>query len=62
MISSAVFSCLIAEVTFKIYLGSNSRAMADREKKKAKMETQKKNYLKNEKSFLDEIRNICQGF
>ena len=34
MISSAVFSCLIAEVTFKIYLGSNSRAMADREKKK----------------------------
>ena len=36
--------------------------MADREKKKGKMETQKKNYLKNEKSFLDEIRNFCQGF
>ena len=29
--------------------------MADREKKKGKMEIQKIEYLKNKKSFLDEI-------
>ena len=41
MISSAVFSCLIAEVTFKIYLGSNSRAMADKEKKRGRWKHKK---------------------
>ena len=40
--------------TFKIYLGSGSTAMADREKKWGKMEIQKFEYLENEKSFLDE--------
>ena len=32
--------------------------MADREKKKGKAEIQKFEYLENEKSFLDEIKNI----
>ena len=35
--------------------------MADREKKKGKMEIQKIEYLKNKKGFLDEI-NIFQRF
>ena len=44
-------------ITFKIYLGSTSKAMADR-KKEGKMEIQKLEYLENEKSFVDEIKNI----
>ena len=38
--------------------------MADREKKrkKGKMEIQKFEYLENEKSFLDEIKNIFRSF
>ena len=35
--------------------------MADREKE-GKMEIQKNKYLENEKSFLDEIKNIFHGF
>ena len=35
--------------------------MADREKE-GKMETQKFEYLENEKSFLDEIKNIFHSF
>ena len=35
--------------------------MADGEKER-KMETQKIKYLENEKSFLDEIKNICHSF
>ena len=35
--------------------------MADREKER-KMEIQKFEYLENEKSFLDEIKNIFLGF
>ena len=35
--------------------------MADREKKE-KMELQKIEYLDNEKSFLDEIKNIFHSF
>ena len=34
--------------------------MAGRGKKEGKMEIQKSEYLKNEKSFLDEIKNIFQ--
>ena len=36
--------------------------MADREKKKGKMEIQKFEYLENEKGFLDEIKNIFYSF
>ena len=36
--------------------------MADWEKKNGKMEIQKVKYLKNEKSFLDEIKNIFHSF
>ena len=35
--------------------------MADREKK-WKTETQKSKYLENEKSFLDEMKNIFHSF
>ena len=35
--------------------------MADREKE-GKAEIQKFEYLKNEKSFLDKIKNICHSF
>ena len=48
-------------MNFKIYLGSSSEAMADREKDR-KMEIQKFEYLKNEKSFLDEIKDIFHSF
>ena len=44
-------------INFKIFLGSTSKAMADREKR-GKTKIQKFKYLKNEKSFLDEIKNI----
>ena len=36
--------------------------MADREKKKGKTDLQKIAYLENEKSFLDEIKNIFHSF
>ena len=45
-----------------IFIGSTSKAMADREKKKGKTKIQKFKYLKNEKSFLDEIKNIFHSF
>ena len=48
-------------IKFKIYLGSTSKAMADREKE-GKTEIQKLEYLENEKSFLDEIKNIFHSF
>ena len=38
-------------INFTIYLGSSSKTMADKEKKK--MEIQKFEYLKNENSYLD---------
>ena len=43
-------------MNFKIFLRSTSKAMADREKKKGKTKIQKYKYLKNEKSFLDEMK------
>ena len=36
--------------------------MADREKKVRKMKIQKFEYLKNKKSFLDEMKNIFHSF
>ena len=36
--------------------------MADREKKEGKTKIQKVNYLKNEKSFLDEIKKKFMVF
>ena len=36
--------------------------MADREKKKSKTEIQKREYLENEKSFLDKIKTIFHSF
>ena len=44
-------------INFKIYLGSSSRAMADWEKKRGRWK-----HKKNEKSFLDEIKNIFHSF
>ena len=49
-------------INFKIYLKSSSQAMADREKKRGRVEIQKFEYLENEKSFLDEIKNIFHSF
>ena len=40
----------------KTFLGSTSKAMADKGKKEGKMEIQKFEYLKNKKSFSDEIK------
>ena len=48
-------------IYFKIYLQSTSDAMADRGKE-GKMEIQKIEYLENEKSFLDEMKNIFHSF
>ena len=36
--------------------------MADREKKKGTMKTQKFEYVENQKSFFDEIKNIFHSF
>ena len=36
--------------------------MADTKRNEGKMNIQKFEYLKNEKSFLDEIKNTFQGF
>ena len=36
--------------------------MADRKKKEGKMKIQKFEYLENEKSFLDETKNIFHSF
>ena len=41
-------------ISFKIYLRSSSKAVADKEKER-KTEIQKIEYLANQKSFLDEI-------
>ena len=46
----------------KIFLGSTSKAMADREQKEGKMKIQTFEYLDNEKSFLDEIKTIFHSF
>ena len=48
-------------MNFKIVLGSTSKAMADREKK-GKTKIEKYEYLKNEKSFLDETKNNFYSF
>ena len=42
---------------FKIFLGSTSKAIADREEKRVK-KAQKFEYLENLKGFLDEIKGI----
>ena len=49
-------------MNFKVYLGSSSKAMADREKKDGRMEIQKFEYLEDERSFLDGIKNIFHSF
>ena len=45
-----------------IFLGSTSKAMADRQKKEGKTEIQKFEYLEKEESFLEEIKNIFHNF
>ena len=47
---------------YKIDVGSTSKTMSDREKKRRKTEIQKFEYLENEKSFLDEIKSIFYSF
>ena len=42
-------------MNFRISFESTTKALVDREKKR---ERQKFEYLENEKSFLDEIKNI----
>ena len=49
-------------MNFKIFFQSASKAMADRKKKEGKMKIQKFEYLENEKSFLDETKNIFHSF
>ena len=44
-----------------IYLGSSSKAMFDREKKRGKWKYKNLN-ISNEMSFLDEIKNIFHNF
>ena len=48
-------------INFKICLWTTSKAMANREKE-VKTESQIFEYLKNEKSFLAEIKNIFHSF
>ena len=48
-------------INFRIFFGSTSQAMAD-SGKKGKTKIQKFEYLENEKSFLDEIKNIFLNF
>ena len=45
-------------MNFKIYLWLSPKAIADRQKNGGETEIQKCEYLENEKSFLDEIKNI----
>ena len=49
-------------MSFKIFLGSTSKAMVDWEQKEGKMKIQRFDYLENEKSFLDETQNIFHSF
>ena len=46
---------------FKTYFRSFSKAMSDRERK-GEMEIQKFEYLENERSFLDKIKNISHNY
>ena len=48
-------------MNFKIFLGSSSNTMADREKR-GEDENTKIEYLEKEKSFLDEKKNIFHSF
>ena len=47
---------------FKIFHGSASKAMADRDKKRGRQKYKNLNISRTKKSFLDEIRNIFQSF
>ena len=49
-------------MNFKIYLRSSSNAMVDRQKKIGRTEMQKIEYLKNKKSFVDEIKSSFHSF
>ena len=48
-------------MNFQIFLRSNSKAMADR-RKEGMTKIQKIENLENEKTFLDEIKNIFHSF
>ena len=48
-------------IKFEIYLRSTSKVMGDRGKKGEDGNT-KSEYLENENSFLDEIKNFFRGF
>ena len=56
------FGAQFGVINFHIFLQLISKAMAGKEKKEAKMKIQKFEYLENEKSFLDEIKNIFNSF
>ena len=43
-------------INLKIYLGSTSKAMADRQKKRGRRKYKYLNILKTEKGFSDEIK------
>ena len=47
-------------INFKIYLGSTSKEWLTRRKRGE--DGSKLEYFENEKSFLDEIKNIFHGF
>ena len=48
-------------IRFKIFLGSTSKAMADREKKRGRQKYKNLN-ISRTKSFLDEIKTIFHSF
>ena len=52
----------MGNINFKIYFGSSSKAMDDREKKRGRWKYQKLNIYRAKKSFLDEIKNIFHNF
>ena len=56
------FSGYLTKGTTKFLFRQTSKAMADSEKKEGKTEKQKFEYLKNEKSFLDDIKKIFHSF
>ena len=49
-------------INFRICLQPTSKVIADKGGKEGKKEMQKSEYPKNEKSFLDAIKNIFHSF
>ena len=59
--AKCIIKFLFRQLMTSQIFGSTSKAMADREKR-GEEENAKCKYLKNEKRFLDEIKNIFHSF